>query len=184
MEPQPAEPISPTYEPDWLSEWESAVPEDETPASASQSWGEPAHAVANDSLAWNEAAATMDALDWNEPTRQPWTPETVIEQSTPDTSSGSFDPWRAEVGIPEQADMVDSFGNGSVGEVPYNDERLEVLFNQLDFGPPSADLLSPSSTDPIAAAQNHQGSPLRVEDSRADGQPLPPPVRPWEGWIR
>ncbi len=53
--------------------------------------------------------------------------------------------------------MVESFGNGSVSEVPYNDERLEVLFNQLDFGPPSADLLSPSSTDPIAAAENHQG---------------------------
>lgn len=80
--------------------------------------------------------------------------------------------------------MVETFENGSVGEVPYNDERLEVLFNQLDFGPPSADLLASSSTDPIAAAQNHQGSPLRVEQTLVEGQPLPPPVRPWEGWIR
>ena len=184
-EPQRAEPTSPTYEPDWLSEWESAVPEDETPAlAASQSWGEPAEAAANDPFTWNASTATSDALDWNEPSRQPWTPATAIEPPTAPISSSSFDPWRAEVGIPEQADVVKSFGNGSVGEVPYNDERLEVLFNQLDFGPPSADLLSPTSTDPIAAAENHQGSPLRVEESRADGQPLPPPVRPWEGWIR
>ena len=172
-EPQQAEPKSPTYEPDWLSEWESAVPE-----------GEPAPAEANESFTWNEPAATIDALDWNEPGRQSWTPDTAIEPPAPITSSSSFDPWRAEVGIPEQADVVESFGTSSVGEVPYNDERLEVLFNQLDFGPPSADLLSPSSTDPIAAAQNHQGSPLRVEESSANGQPLPPPVHPWEGWIR
>ena len=184
-EPQQPEPSSQTYEPDWLSEWESAVPEDETPAMApSQGWGEPADAAANDSFTWNEPAATIDALDWNEPSRQPWTQQTTIEASAPLTSSGSFDPWRAEVGIPEQAGVVESFGNGSVGEVPYNDERLEVLFNQLDFGPPSADLLSPHSTDSIAAAENHQGSPLRVEEARAGDQQLPPPVRPWEGWIR
>jgi hypothetical protein len=184
-EPQSTEPASPTYEPDWLSEWESAVPEDETPAmAASQSWDEPDQAAASDTFTWNEPAEALDSLDWNEPSRQPWTPKTAIELPTPPAASTSFDPWRAEVGIPEQADMVESFGSGSVGEVPYNDERLEVLFNQLDFGPPSADLLSPSSTDPIAAAQNHQGSPLRVEESRTDGQPLPPPVRPWEGWIR
>jgi hypothetical protein len=184
-EPPQAEPISPTYEPDWLSEWESAVPEDETPAmAASQGWGETGQAAANDPISWNEPGVTSDALDWNEPSRQSWKPHTAIEPPTPLTSSGSFDPWRAEVGIPEQADVVESFGNSSVGEVPYNDERLEVLFNQLDFGPPSADLLSPSSTDPIAAAQNHQGSPLRVEETRTEGQPLPPPVRPWEGWIR
>ena len=146
--------------------------------------GEPAPAEANESFTWNEPAATIDALDWNEPGRQSWTPDTAIEPPAPITSSSSFDPWRAEVGIPEQADVVESFGTSSVGEVPYNDERLEVLFNQLDFGPPSADLLSPSSTDPIAAAQNHQGSPLRVEESSANGQPLPPPVHPWEGWIR
>jgi hypothetical protein len=187
-EPQQAEPSSPAYEPDWLSEWESAVPEAETPTVAASSgrdaypdfssptmqidWaaspgtvdspsgrGEPAQATAGESFTWNETSATA-------------------------LSTGSFDPWRAEVGIPEQADVVESFGNGSVGEVPYNDERLEVLFNQLDFGPPSPDLLSSSSTDPIAAAQNHQGSPLRVEESRSDGQALPPPVRPWEGWIR
>jgi hypothetical protein len=214
-EPQLAEPSSPTYEPDWLSEWESAVPEDEPPAMAAaqgwdsapdlasptnpvdwvpslatpysdepSGWGEAAQAAANDSSSWNEPAIISDALDWNEPSRQPWTPQAAIEPSAPLTSSSSFDPWRAEVGIPEQADLVESFGSASIGEVPYNDERLEVLFNQLDFGPPSADLLSPSSTDPIAAAQNHQGSPLRVEETRADGQPLPPPVRPWEGWIR
>lgn len=159
-EPQQAEPIAATYEPDWLTEWESAVSEGETPAmDPSQGWGEPGPTEESDSFASNEPP-------------------------TPLTASGSFDLWRAEVGIPEQADVMDSFGNGSVGEAPYNDERLEVLFNQLDFGPPSADLLSPSSTDPIAAAQNHQGSPLRVEESRTDGQPLPPPVRPWEGWIR
>jgi hypothetical protein len=184
-EPQTSEPTSATYEPDWLSDWESAVPEDESPATAaSQSWGEPAQAAADYSFTWNEPAEASDALDWNEPSRQPWTPQTAIELPTSPTSSGSFDPWRAEVGIPEQADIVETFGSGSVGEVPYNDERLEVLFNQLDFGPPSADLLSPSSTDPIAAAQNHLGSPLRVEEARSDGQPLPPPVRPWEGWIR
>jgi hypothetical protein len=184
-EQQHAEPSSPTYEPDWLSEWESAVPEDETPTmEVSPSWAEPAQSVANDSFTGNEPSATGDGFDWNEPALQPWTPQTVIEQSAPPTSGGSFDPWRAEVGIPEQADVVESFGNGSVGEVPYNDERLEVLFNQLDFGPPSADLLSPSSADPIAAAQNHQGSPLRVEQTLVEGQPLPPPVRPWEGWIR
>jgi hypothetical protein len=184
-ERQQAEPSPPTYEPDWLSEWESAVPEDETPAMAApQGWGETALAAANDSFSWSEPAVTTDALDWNEPSRQPSTPQTAIEPPAPPAASASFDPWRAEVGIPEQADVMESFGSGSVGEVPYNDERLEVLFNQLDFGPPSADLLSPSSTDPIAAAQNHQGSPLRVEESRADGPPLPPPVRPWEGWIR
>jgi hypothetical protein len=214
-EPHQAEPSSPMYEPDWLSEWESAVPEGETPAmaasqgwdvdpdSASPSnpvdwapstvtawtdqpagWDEPAPVIANDSSAWNVPAVALDALDWNEPSRQPWTPRPAIEPPTPLTSSGSFDPWRAEVGIPEQADVVESFGNGIVGEVPYNDERLEVLFNQLDFGPPSADLLPSSSTDPIAAAQNHHGSPLRVEETRSEGQPLPPPVRPWEGWIR
>ena len=210
-----AEPISPTYEPDWLSEWELAVPEGETPGSAGSSgwdaapdfasetsaidsasspattqtdepsgWGQAAEAAANDSFSWNESAATTDALDWNESSRQPWTPHIAIEPPAPLTSSSSFDPWRAEVGIPEQADVVESFGNGSVGEVPYNDERLEVLFNQLDFGPPSADLLSPHSTDSIAAAENHQGSPLRVEEARAGDQQLPPPVRPWEGWIR
>jgi hypothetical protein len=181
-EPEQFEPASPTYEPDWLSEWESAVPEDETPATAaSDGWGEPAEAPANDSITWHEPAATIDALDWNDPSRQPLIP---IQPPAPATPAGSFDPWRAEVGIPEQADVVESFGNGNVGEVPYNDERLEVLFNQLDFGPPSADLLSASSTDPISAVQNHQGSPLRVEETRTDGQPLPPPVRPWEGWIR
>ena len=214
-EPQKADASSPTYEPDWLSEWESAVPEGDTPASTgSNGWdsapdfaspaspvdwasssvdtqtdepsnrGEPAQPTAGDSFTWNEPAATINALDWNEPTRQPWTQDAAIDPPASVTPSGSFDPWRAEVGIPEQADVVESFGNGSVGEVPYNDERLEALFNQLDFGPPSADLLSPSSTDPIAAAQNHQGSPLRVEETRSDGQPLPPPVRPWEGWIR
>jgi hypothetical protein len=214
-EPQPAEPTSPTYEPDWLSEWESAVPEDEasamagshgwnaaadfapktgpvdwasspatTPADEPSGWVEPAEAAANDSFTWHEPAVTNEALEWNDSSRQPWMPLTATKPPAPLTSSGSFDPWRAEVGIPEQADVVESIGNGTVGEVPYNDERLEVLFNQLDFGPPSADLLSPSSTDPIAAAQNHQGSPLRVEETRADGQPLPPPVRPWEGWIR
>jgi hypothetical protein len=214
-EPPRVEPSSPTYEPDWLSEWESSVPEDETPPAAPNhgwdsapdlasptspiewtpspaitfgedpsGWGEPAHASANDSFTWNESAATTEAPDWNVASPQPWTPEAAIEPPAHPTSSGSFDPWRAEVGIPEQADVVESFGNGTVGEVPYNDERLEVLFNQLDFGPPSADLLSPSSTDPIAAAQNHQGSPLRVEESHSTGQPLPPPVRPWEGWIR
>jgi hypothetical protein len=214
-EPQQAEPISPTYEPDWLSEWESAVPEDETPAmpashgwdsapdlgastihldwasapltphaDESSGWGEPTQAPVDDSFTWNQPAAHADALDWNEPLRQNGAPHAPIEPAAPLTSSGSFDPWRAEVGIPEQADVMESFGNGYVSEVPYNDERLEVLFNQLDFGPPSADLLSPSSTDAIAAAQNHHGSPLRVEESRSDGQPLPPPVRPWEGWIR
>lgn len=214
-EPQPAAPSSPMYEPDWLSEWESAVPEDETPAMAaahgwdsapdftsqtshidwasspattrtheSSGWEESAQAAANDSFTWNEPAATTDALDWNEPSRQPWTPRTANEPRAPLPSTGPFDPWRAEVGIPEQADVVETFENGSVGEVPYNDERLEVLFNQLDFGPPSADLLASSSTDPIAAAQNHQGSPLRVEQTLVEGQPLPPPVRPWEGWIR
>jgi hypothetical protein len=214
-ESQQAEPNSPMYEPDWLSEWESAVPEDETPATTAMQgwdsapdftsqtspvdwasspatpfshepsgWGEPAQTTASDSFTWHESAATTDAVDWNEPARQTWTPQAEMEQTSQPSSTGSFDPWRAEVGIPEQADGVESFGSGAVGEVPYNDERLEVLFNQLDFGPPSADLLSPSSTDPIAAAQNHQGSPLRVEESRANGQPLPPPVRPWEGWIR
>jgi hypothetical protein len=214
-EPQRADASSPTYEPDWLSEWESAVPEGDTPASAGSNgwdsapdfaspaspvdwasssddtqtnapsnWAEPARPTAGDSISSNEPAATSDALDWNEPSRQPWTPQTAIETPAPLTSSGSFDPWRAEVGIPEQADVVESFGNGIVGEVPYNDERLEVLFNQLDFGPPSADLLPSSSTDPIAAAQNHHGSPLRVEQTLVEGQPLPPPVRPWEGWIR
>ena len=210
-EPQPVEPSSPTYEPDWLSEWELAVPEGETtalPASHGwdavtdfdspcspvdrtsapeptfgnepSGWGEPDQAAANDSFEWNGPPASPDTPHWNEPTRQPWTPiEPALLAST-----GSFDPWRAEAGIPEQADVMESFGNGSVSEVPYSDERLEVLFNQLDFGPPSADLLSPSSTDAIAAAQNHQGAPLRVEESRSDGQPLPPPVRPWEGWIR
>jgi hypothetical protein len=214
-EAKQAELSSPAYEPDWLSDWESAVPEDDTaalaasqswdsapdfasqtspldwtssltitPADEPSSWGEPGGAAASDSLTWVEPAVTADVLDWNNSSRQPWTPEVAIEPPAPLTSSGSFDPWRAEVGIPEQADVVESFGNSSVGEVPYNDERLEVLFNQLDFGPPSADLLSPSSTAPIAAAQNHQGSPLRVEQTLVEGQPLPPPVRPWEGWIR
>jgi hypothetical protein len=187
-EPEQAEPSSPAYEPDWLTEWESAVPEGETTMiTASDGWDAspdfPSPAIQID---WAEAPATMDSPSgWGEPAHATahesfsWN-----EPPTPAPLTGSFDPWRAEVGIPEQADVVKSFGNGSVGDVPYNDERLEVLFNQLDFGPPSADLLSSSSTDPIAAAQNHQGSPLRVEESRADGQPLPPPVRPWEGWIR
>jgi hypothetical protein len=214
-DPQHAEPTSPTYEPDWLSEWESAVPEDETAPSAAlngwdsapdftsptgpvdwasssaatqddelSGWGELAQPAANDPFIWNEPASTVDVLDWNEPARQPWTPSPTMEPPAPVAACSSFDPWRAEVGIPEQADVVESFGNSSVGEVPYNDERLEVLFNQLDFGPPSADLLSASSTDPISAAQNHQGSPLRVEETHTSGQPLPPPVRPWEGWIR
>jgi hypothetical protein len=215
VEPPRAEPTSPTYEPDWLSEWESAVPEGDASAVAAPQgwepapdfasptnpvdwsstsastrsdeplgWGEPAQSTAHDSFTWHEPAAAVDAYDWNEAAPQQRTPQTAIEPSTPHTSNGSFDSWRAEVGIPEQADVVESLGNGTVGEVPYNDERLEVLFNQLDFGPPSADLLSSSSTYPIAAAQNHQGSPLRVEESQTAGQPLPPPVRPWEGWIR
>ncbi len=185
-----AEPVSPTYEPDWLSEWESAVPEDETSAmAASHSWdGAPDFASQTSSVDWASSPATTQTDEpsgWGEPAEAAANDSfTWNEAPAPLTSSSSFDPWRAEVGIPEQADVVESFGNGSVGEVPYNDERLEVLFNQLDFGPPSADLLSSSSTDPIAAAQNHQGSPLRVEETRTDGQPLPPPVRPWEGWIR
>jgi hypothetical protein len=187
-EPKQTEPSSPAYEPDWLSEWESAVPEDETTMiTGSGGWDAspdfPSPAIQID---WAESPASMDSPSgWGEPAQATANDSfTWNEPPTPAPLTGSFDPWRAEVGIPEQADVVESFGNGSLNDVPYNDERLEVLFNQLDFGPPSADLLSSSSTDPIAAAQNHQGSPLRVEETRADGQALPPPVRPWEGWIR
>jgi hypothetical protein len=199
VEPLPAESATPSYEPDWLSDWESAVPEgDEPAAEPSFGWDSPTDTTSNVAGAWSTAPQSEPAafvpppmndahqtLGWGE--EAPATHGNRWEDQQPATSlaevsAGSYQPWRAEVGIPEQADVVETFGN--LDEARYNDERLEVLFNQLDFGPPSSDLLPPSATHSIASAENHQGSPLRVEQTLGEGQPLPPPVRPWEGWIR
>ena len=91
-----------------------------------------------------------------------------------------FPVWQAEVDIPVQAEVVQQSENIVFTDLGLTDERLEELFSQLDFGPPTVGVL-PDDHGNIA---HQQSSPLRVEQLEADSLPLPPAVRPWEGWIQ
>lgn len=83
------------------------------------------------------------------------------------------------------SDTMPSFGN----------DELDQLFAQLDFGPPSGDVMANTVVAPIAVqpppfAPGSNVVPFRVPVSvasapaRSDSEPvLPPPVRAWAGWV-
>ena len=59
-----------------------------------------------------------------------------------------------------------------------DDERLDALFDQLDFGRPTADVLATFAGEPAL----HE-PPLTVRSAPSGASPLPEPVRPWAGWV-
>jgi hypothetical protein len=87
-----------------------------------------------------------------------------------------------EVGIPIASEVVEARPEHRFQESPLSPDRLDDLFSQLDFGPPSLDLL-PHVHAGDADLMPH-GAPMHVALAPQDDQPLPPPVRPWEGWIK
>jgi hypothetical protein len=87
-----------------------------------------------------------------------------------------------EVGVPIASDVVISRPEHRFQESPLSPERLDDLFSQLDFGPPSLDLLPHVHAGATDLAPH--GAPMHVALAPQDDLPLPPPVRPWEGWIK
>ncbi len=65
------------------------------------------------------------------------------------------------------------------------DNRLDSLFNELDFGPPPAAVLASTCPQPVDHLFEPlaQSAPLIVTDAPTNSQPLPTPVAPWSGWI-
>jgi hypothetical protein len=66
--------------------------------------------------------------------------------------------------------------------------QLDELFNQLDFGPPAADVLAVAgSMAPVVGSElavSGPPAPLQVERPMDNPGPLPAPTPPWSGWIR
>jgi hypothetical protein len=203
-------------QPDWLTEWESAVPlEPLTPHE--QPWE--LHEL---------AAAPLDALPTTttdtfgaESADRFTTAYTTFEVGSLETASAPYnhevDPvfdgdefdllplpqWappeniptaakmapfmqpaqpESEVGPPIMSEVVTARPEHRFQESPLSPERLDDLFSQLDFGPPSLDLL-PQVHACISDLVPH-GAPMHVGLAPEDDQPLPPPVRPWDGWIK
>jgi hypothetical protein len=87
-----------------------------------------------------------------------------------------------EVGLPIAAEVVTARNEHRFQESPLSPDRLDDLFSQLDFGPPSLDLLPHVHAGGASPAP--YDAPMHVALAPQEDQPLPPPVRPWDGWIK
>ena len=188
---------APSYaQPEWLNDWDAVAPTDPTSTfePPTYDWNvvtptEPAPALEQPIHDWDNVAATeptpaagQPAYDWELPAPlapvassfAPPPPFPAVQRPDPSAE------WGNEADVPLQAEVLEQPVATTFSNMALNDEHLEVLFSQLDFGPPSVDLLS--NTENIGHL--HPSSPLRVVQAQADAEFLPPAVHPWEGWIQ
>ena len=173
-------------QPDWLTEWESLSPDQGTGA------------------ATDEAISTRPMNEWLTPQATDtassnsdfgWSRDDMAPPSWPSSSNESPFPAPAtlppfmpppqpsnEVGVPLESEVLLPPRDHQFDESPLSQDHLDDLFNQLDFGPPSVDLLPHGGLN--ASDVSLHAAPLHVGLVPESDQPLPPPVRPWEGWIR
>ena len=180
-------------QPDWLDDWDAVAPTDPTNTfePPTYDWNvvaptEPAPAIEQPIHDWDKVAATeptpafgQPAYDWDVPAPAASSfapPLPMPSVHRPDPSSE----WGNEVDVPVKAEVIQHPDATTFSSMALNDEHLEVLFSQLDFGPPSVDLLSNTES----TGHLHTSSPLRVVQAQTDAEFLPPAVRPWEGWIQ
>ena len=127
------------------------------------------------SAPWPSPDLATTATPWASP--EPSRLEGTLPPFMPPAST-SYD-----VSTPLRADDVRSSTADRYSESPLSQDRLDELFNQLDFGPPGSDLVR-REDNAVASAYGEFAAPLHVGTAPEFDQPLPPPIRPWEGWIR
>ena len=178
-------------QPDWLDDWDAVAPSDATTTfePPTYDWNvvaptEPAPAIEqpihdSDTVAATEPKPVVvePAYDWDLPAPVAFSfalPSPAVQRPDPSAE------WGNEVDVPVRAEVLEQPVGTTFSSMALNDDHLEVLFSQLDFGPPSVDLLSNTES----TGHLHTSSPLRVVQAQADAEFLPPAVRPWEGWIQ